>query len=67
MDIEIRKLSPDLLGDFLYFFDNTAFTDNHHFASCYCYFYHCDHSDKGWENRTAQENREATIKLYPKD
>ncbi len=32
MDIEIKKLSPDLLEDFLYFFDNTAFTDNHHFA-----------------------------------
>lgn len=63
MDIEIKKLTPDLLDDFLYFFDKTAFTDNHHFASCYCYFYHCNYSGKEWENRTAQENREATINL----
>lgn len=66
MDIEIRKLSPNLLEDFLYFFDNTAFTDNDHFASCYCYFYHCDCSSKKWENRTAQENREAVMELISK-
>lgn len=66
MDIEIKKLSPDLLGDFLYFFDNKAFTDNHHFSSCYCCFYHCNHSKEVWKDRTAQENREAAIKLISK-
>lgn len=32
MDIEIEKLTPDLIEDFLYFFDNTAFADNPHWA-----------------------------------
>lgn len=66
MDIKIKKLSPDLSEDFLYFFDNTAFTDNHHFASCYCYFYHSNCSSEEWKNRTAQENREATAGLISK-
>jgi GNAT superfamily N-acetyltransferase len=63
MDIEIKKLAPALLEDFLYLFDNTAFTDNPHWASCYCYFYHANCSGEEWKKRTAQENKKATINL----
>ena len=36
MNIEIKKLTADLLDDWLYFFDNTAFSDNDNWAGCYC-------------------------------
>ena len=28
MNIEIKPLHPDLIDDYLYFFDNVGFTDN---------------------------------------
>lgn len=40
MNIEIRKLSVDLLEDWLCFFDNIAFSDNDGWAGCYCMCYH---------------------------
>ncbi len=40
MSIEIMKLSPDLTGDYIEFFDKVAFTDNEEWAGCYCLFYH---------------------------
>jgi GNAT superfamily N-acetyltransferase len=40
MDIEIRKLSPDLMNDYFHFFDHVAFTDNSDWAGCYCVWYH---------------------------
>ncbi|GHV26440.1 hypothetical protein FACS18948_2100 [Clostridia bacterium] len=36
MNIEIRKLSPELLEDYLNFFDNVAFTDHKEWSGCYC-------------------------------
>jgi len=36
MNIEIRKLTPELTDDFLDFFDNRAFTDNSPEGPCYC-------------------------------
>ena len=36
MNIEIRKLTPELAGDFFDFFDNRAFTDNSPEGPCYC-------------------------------
>jgi hypothetical protein len=36
MDIEIKKLSPALLQDYLSFFDQVAFTDNEEWAGSYC-------------------------------
>ena len=55
--IEIRALAPELLGDFLKFFDGTAFSDNPKWASCYCQCYYEDHSVIKWSERTAQQNR----------
>lgn len=40
MNIEIRKLSPDLVNDYLDFFDYSAFCDGSEFAGCYCVWYH---------------------------
>lgn len=36
MHIEIRKLTPDLLEDYLYFFENSAHEDNEEEDRCYC-------------------------------
>lgn len=40
MDITIKKLSLNLIDDYLDFFDNRAFTDNKGWSLCYCTFYH---------------------------
>lgn len=40
MDIEIRKLSLELLDDWLEFFDNPDFCDNDEWSGCYCTYYH---------------------------
>ena len=36
MDIEVKALTPDLIDDYLDFFDNRAFTDHQEWAFCYC-------------------------------
>lgn len=36
MDIVIKKLSPDLLEDYLYYFDDVAFSDHGDWSGCYC-------------------------------
>ena len=36
MNIEIKKLSSDLLEDFLFYFDNIAFSDHSDWSGCYC-------------------------------
>lgn len=36
MNIEIRKLTPDLLNDYLYFFETDAHADNPNEDRCYC-------------------------------
>ena len=40
MEIEIRRLKQELLDDYLYFFDNTAFTDHKEWSRCYCIHFH---------------------------
>ncbi|MFX0178263.1 MAG: GNAT family N-acetyltransferase [Candidatus Hodarchaeota archaeon] len=63
MDITIKKLELSLLEDFLYFFDNVAFTDNPEWSACYCQFYHFKGKRDEWVKRTGKENREAAKKL----
>jgi len=55
----IRALSPEILDDYLAFFDHEAFADNHRWASCYCYFHHAPYSYRQWKKRTAAQNRAA--------
>jgi GNAT superfamily N-acetyltransferase len=62
-EIIIRSLSPALLPDWLAFFDHEAFVDNPGWSGCYCQFYHADHDEKDWDDRTAHENRSASISL----
>jgi len=39
MKVEVRELTPELLDDYLRFFDKDAFTDFPYWAGCYCGFY----------------------------
>ena len=63
MTITIKALTPKLLDDFLFFFDNLAFTDNPDWAKCYCHFYHFNGTGKKFQKTTAKENREASKQL----
>jgi len=63
MNITIKPLSPALLDDYINFFDNDAFADNKHWASCYCRCYLFDHDNFDWKKTTAEENRAAVIEL----
>ncbi|MFX0076334.1 MAG: GNAT family N-acetyltransferase, partial [Candidatus Hermodarchaeota archaeon] len=63
MNLIIKQLTPDLLEDFLNFFDNIAFTDNPDWADCYCRFYHFPGSMKEWSRATKEQNRSAVINL----
>lgn len=55
--LEIVRLSPALLGDFLAYFEGPAFADNPKWRSCYCQFLYVDHAKVSWSRRTAEENR----------
>lgn len=56
---DIRELSPDLLEDYLDFFDHAAFADNPEWAACYCYFPHAPHATQKWNEQAAEHNRAA--------
>ena len=36
MNIQMKKLIPELVEDFLHFFDHDAFSDHEEWAGCYC-------------------------------
>lgn len=40
MNFEIKKLTAELLDDWLYFFDHVAFCDDGDWSGCYCMMYH---------------------------
>ncbi|MBI5157158.1 MAG: GNAT family N-acetyltransferase [Acidimicrobiia bacterium] len=54
-EVVVTPVSAALVGDFLEFFDTTAFADNVGWASCYCMFHHLDPGT--WETRSWQTNR----------
>jgi len=56
-NLRVRALTPELLPDFLKFFDGTAFSDNPKWSSCYCQCFYEDHRLVKWSERTAPENR----------
>jgi ribosomal protein S18 acetylase RimI-like enzyme len=64
MDILIRRLTPELVNDFLFFFDNIVFTENPHWSACYCYSFHFTGPDDQWKR---EENRSAVINLITED
>ena len=55
--VKVRALSPELLPDFLMFFDGAAFSDNPKWSSCYCQCFYENHSVVKWSERTASQNR----------
>ena len=63
MEVIIKALEPDLLDDFLNFFDNIGFVDNPDWAGCYCQFYHIEGSRKKWAKRTKEQNRNSSKAL----
>jgi GNAT superfamily N-acetyltransferase len=40
VELEIRALSPELLDDYLHFFDYVAFADHKEWSQCYCVHFH---------------------------
>lgn len=59
MDIIIKPLTPDLLKDYLFFFDNIVFTDNPDWSICYCFSYHFIGTSEQWNK---EENRSSAIR-----
>ncbi len=57
METIIRPLSPELLDDFLYFFDHVAFADHPEWQWCYCTFFHLGKQD---EQRLEEESSRCT-------
>jgi len=63
LKVEVRELTPELLYDYLGFFDKDAFTDFPEWSDCYCGFY--DTPDDLWDatgkagpaNRAARAER----------
>jgi len=48
MTFMIRPLTPDLLDDYLFFFDNIVFKENPDWSVCYCFSYHFTETKKQW-------------------
>ncbi len=68
MELFIRKLTPELLEDWLSFFDKDAFSDNEDWCGCYCMCYHYDEElDRkrayGCDRSSAKFNRKQAIRL----
>ena len=66
MEISICKLTIELLGDWLSYFDNDAFSDNDEWCGCYCMCYHWDSElakKRSWscDKNCAKFNREQAI------
>jgi ribosomal protein S18 acetylase RimI-like enzyme len=49
MEIEVKKLSSELLNDWLDYFDNAAFSDDDDWPGCYCMHFH-------WNERLDNRN-----------
>ena len=66
MQISVSKLTPELLGDWLSYFDKDAFTDNDEWCGCYCMCYHWTNElqkKRAWDcdKKCAEFNRKQAI------
>jgi GNAT superfamily N-acetyltransferase len=52
VNIEIKRMSPDLLEQWLCYFDNTAYKEGDEWQACYCMHFHYDDA---LEKRAGQE------------
>jgi hypothetical protein len=48
--VQVQPVSPELLPDFLAFFDGEAFADNPKWGFCYCQFSYFDHAKTQAQN-----------------
>lgn len=67
-NLEICKLIPEKLDDYLYFFENVAHTDNKEWDRCYCLDYcsDCNAEIEGFEDFDAEQRREYAIRYVNK-
>lgn len=59
MDIEIRKLTPDLVEDYVHFFDTTPHNEKYH-IKCYCVYW-CNDDSEGKSFSSKQAKRDYAI------
>lgn len=62
----VKELTPSLRDDFLWFFENVAFSDNPEWASCFCMYYSFPGTGREWDNTTTAENRSMMSGLIAK-
>jgi GNAT superfamily N-acetyltransferase len=55
--VTICELTPELIDDYLSFFDGDAFSDNPDWAMCYCAFHHFPGTLSDWQKVTGQDTR----------
>lgn len=58
--LEIRELTPELLDDYLYFFDTVAFADFRWWSACYCRFFQ-DPSDPDGDSSPRMKDRHRAL------
>lgn len=58
MNIDIRPLSPEMLDDYLNFFDNVAFADHPDWSQCYCMHFHWQSK---WDDEPPRSNRDRAM------
>jgi GNAT superfamily N-acetyltransferase len=61
MNVEIRELTPDLLEDCLYFFENEAHEDNEDEDRCYCVCWCSDDHREGKDFSTPEKRRDLAV------
>jgi ribosomal protein S18 acetylase RimI-like enzyme len=64
MEIKIKSLTPALIEDYLYFFDNMVFSENPHWDACYCFSFHFIGSNEDW---VKEKNRASVIEFIKED
>jgi len=67
MDIQIKKLKPDLVEDYLSFFDTVKHSDYQDEHKCYCVCWSSDDHRNGLERMSTAENRRDLASQYVKD
>jgi len=60
MNITIKPLSPGLIKDYLFLFDNMVFTENPGWSACYCFSFHFTGTREQWN----RENNRASVIRY---
>ena len=63
MELIIKSLASNLIDDYLYYFENVAFTDNPEWDGCYCNFHHCSGGIKEFNKQTKEQHKNASIEL----